>query len=66
LSTKKLTYDSASTELEQILEDLEEGNISIDKLAEKVERAGELLRFCNDKLRNTELKVNKIIEDLGL
>jgi exodeoxyribonuclease VII small subunit len=63
--TEKLSYEQAAAELEQILADLERGQIGIDVLAEKVERAGVLLRFCRDKLRDTEVKVNKIIEDLS-
>ena len=63
--SEKLSYEQAAAELEQILADLERGQIGIDVLAEKVERAGVLLRFCRDKLRDTEVKVNKIIEDLS-
>jgi exodeoxyribonuclease VII small subunit len=62
----KMSYESASAELAGILAELESGEIGIDLLAEKVERAGVLLRFCQDKLRDTELKVSQIIEDLGL
>ncbi len=61
-----MSYESASAELAGILAELESGEIGIDLLAEKVERAGVLLRFCQDKLRDTELKVSQIIEDLGL
>lgn len=63
--TKKLSYEKAADELEQILADLEGGQIGIDVLAEKVERAGVLLRFCRNKLRDTEAEVNKIIKDLS-
>ncbi len=61
-----LTYESASIELDQILLDLEGDKITIDLLAEKVERAGKLLNFCTTKLRTTEQKVQKIISDIGL
>jgi exodeoxyribonuclease VII small subunit len=60
------TYEKASEELDQILTDLEGDTITIDLLAEKVERAGKLLTFCTTKLRTTEAKVNKIISDIGL
>lgn len=66
MKQEKLTYESASAELSRILAELESNEIGIDQLAEKVERAGVLLRFCQDKLRDTEAKVSQIIEDLGL
>lgn len=61
-----LTYESAAKELEEILAQLKDDKVSIDDLAIKVERASVLLKFCNEKLRNTESKVNEIIEKLGL
>ena len=61
-----LTYEQAAKELDQILADLKTDNISIDKLAEQVERAAKLATFCSEKLRNTEAKINGIIQNLGL
>ncbi len=63
---KKLSYEEAAAELEQILQDLKSDRISIDKLAEKVERAGKLATYCSEKLRATEEQINGIIEKLGL
>jgi exodeoxyribonuclease VII small subunit len=61
-----LTYEQAAQELDQILAELKTDKISIDKLAEKVERAAKLASFCSQKLRTTEVKINEIIEKLGL
>lgn len=63
---EELTYESAAKELEEILEQLKEDKVSIDSLAEKVERASVLLKFCHEKLRHTESKVKDIVEKLGL
>ncbi len=52
-------YDKAVKELNTILNDLEEENVSIDKLTEKVNRAKELLVFCNAKLRSIELEFDE-------
>lgn len=62
----ELTYESASKELNEILNELKNESITIDKLAEKVERAALLASFCNEKLKTTEGKVNEIINKLGL
>ncbi len=63
---EELTYEKAERELEQILDDLRNDRISIDALAEKVERASKLIVFCKERLANTEKKVENIIKDLGL
>lgn len=63
---ENLTYESAAKELEGILEKLKSDTITIDALATQVERASYLLKFCSEKLRTTEAKVNEVIEKLGL
>jgi exodeoxyribonuclease VII small subunit len=42
---KKQHYESALEELQQIIQDLQEGNTSMDELADKSKRAKELIRF---------------------
>ena len=63
---ENLNYEQAAKELDQILADLKTDTISIDKLAEKVERAAKLATFCSQKLRTTEGKIKEIVEKLGL
>jgi exodeoxyribonuclease VII small subunit len=58
---KELTYEEALTQLQQIVKDLENREIKIDDLAEKVSKAKELVDFCRDKLSKTEDEINKII-----
>ena len=63
MSDKK-TYSNAFDELNQIVNDLEEGEVSVDELSEKVKRASELIEFCQEKLASTEEDVNSILKDL--
>ena len=58
------SYEAAFTELQELISDIENGEISVDQLSEKVKRASVLIQFCKDKLRATELDVEKILEDL--
>ena len=51
---KSLSYQSASDELREIVFSIENGNIGIDNLPEKIERASILLSFCKNKLRDIE------------
>jgi exodeoxyribonuclease VII small subunit len=60
----KLTYEEAYKELESIISDIEEGEIGVDVLSEKVKRAAELIAFCKQKLATTESDVQKILDDL--
>lgn len=63
---ESLTYEQAAKELESILTELKQDQISIDKLADKVERAAKLASFCSERLHSTETKINDIITKLGL
>lgn len=58
------TYSEAFDELQQIVSEIEEGQISVDELSEKVKRAALLINICKSKLSSTEEDVNKILKDL--
>jgi exodeoxyribonuclease VII small subunit len=58
------SYAEASTELETILTEIESGEIDLDLLSEKVERAAALLAMCRARLASTETKVKKVVADL--
>ena len=59
-----MKYTEAFDELQQIVSAMEEGQIGIDDLAEKVKRATELIQICKQKLTATEGDVQKILKDL--
>jgi len=58
------TYTEAFEELQQIVSEIEEGQISVDELSEKVKRAAQLIKVCKTKLSSTEEDVNKILREL--
>jgi exodeoxyribonuclease VII small subunit len=62
--SETLNYTQAFEELQQIIVDLEEGEINVDELSEKVKRATKLIAVCKSKLTETEEDVNKILRDL--
>ena len=57
-------YTEAYEELQRIVSEIENGEISVDELSDKVKRATELIRICKLKLTTTEEDVNKILKDL--
>jgi exodeoxyribonuclease VII small subunit len=62
--TKTITYTQAFEELQQIVSEIEQGEISVDILSEKVKRAAELIKICKAKLTETEEDVSKILKEL--
>lgn len=59
-----MKYTEAFEELQQIVSDIEEGEISVDELGVKVKRAAELIKLCKAKLVETEEDVNQILKEL--
>ncbi|HVK46758.1 MAG TPA: exodeoxyribonuclease VII small subunit [Pseudobacter sp.] len=64
MESSSLDYTLAFEELQQIVNDIELGEISVDELSDKVKRAAELIRICRNRLTTTEEDVNKIIKEL--
>lgn len=62
---KAVRYGEAVDEIEQILESIDRDDVDIDDLSDKVERAVELIRVCQDKLRATEARVTQALEGLA-
>ena len=61
---KILNYTEAFEELQSIVSEMEEGEISVDLLSEKVKRAAFLINICKKKLADTEGDVNQILKEL--
>ena len=59
---KNLKYEVALERLQEIVSLLEQKEIKIDDLADKVKEAKALVEFCREKLDKTEEEINKIIE----
>ena len=61
---KENNYSEALEELQTIVAEIEDGQISVDELSEKVKRAAVLIKICKSKLTSTEEDVAKILKDL--
>lgn len=60
----ELKYTTAFKELQQIVSDMEDGEITVDELSVKVKRAAELIKICKEKLSSTEEDVSQILKEL--
>ena len=61
---QEINYTEAYSELQRIVSEIEQGEISIDELSEKVKKAAFLINLCKTKLATTEEDVNKILKEL--
>lgn len=59
------TYTQAFEELQQIVREIERGEILIDELSEKVRRAKILIEVCKSKLSGTEADVSRLLANLS-
>jgi len=58
------SFRAAMDELEGILERIEGEEIDIDRLAEELRRAAQLLDLCRGKIRKAEVEVTQIVQSL--
>ena len=58
---KNLTFEEALSELEEIVEKLEQGDIDLEDSIDIYERGTLLKNHCKKKLELAEMKVDKII-----
>lgn len=65
MTTKKgLTYKEAISEIEEILQQIENDEPDVDQLSEKVKRLSSLVSWCREKLHNTEEEIEKILKGI--
>ncbi|WP_163321902.1 MULTISPECIES: exodeoxyribonuclease VII small subunit [Draconibacterium] len=64
MATKKVSYSEAMAEIEEILEKIENEELDVDELAEKVKRVSVLLKTCKDKLTKTNEQVEQILKEM--
>ncbi|WP_114749360.1 exodeoxyribonuclease VII small subunit [Pleomorphovibrio marinus] len=62
-NNKVFSYDKAMQRIEQIVEQLEGDDKSIDELADLVKEASSLVKDCKKKLKDTEGEISKAFED---
>ena len=62
--SEELNYESAYSELKVILSDLQNDQVTVDVLTEKVKRARVLLEFCRKKLADVDADVQDLLSDL--
>ncbi len=62
---KNEKFEDKMKELEEIINELESGEIDLDTSIEKYTRAMKLVGECDEKLKSIEGQVNKIVKEDG-
>ncbi len=58
---EKLSYEKAVARLEELVRRMENNETGIDKLADELKEARQLLSFCREKLFATEEEIKKAL-----
>ena len=61
---KKLSYEESISELETILSNVQDDNISLDKIQNSYMKGHLLLKHCEDLLQFVEQEVNEVNPEL--
>lgn len=59
----KKTFEQAMKQLEQIVQDLESGDLPLEKAIKKFEEGIELSRFCAEQLDESEKRITILTRD---
>ena len=57
-------YAQALDELDAILRELEGGDVDVDRLADRVARATELIAVCRQRISAARLRIDEVVADL--
>ncbi len=61
---KKESYKEAVDKLRTIVAEIENGDLDVDILSDKVKEATRLIKLCKDKLYKVDEEVKKVLEEL--
>lgn len=58
---KKINYEAALSEIEEIVNKMENDEFDIDQLSANLKRAQTLIKLCRDKLTKTDSEIKKLL-----
>ena len=59
----KKTFELAMKQLEQIVQELESGDMALEKAIKKFEEGIQLSKYCTDKLDESEKRITILLQD---
>lgn len=64
MAKKTESYNEAVEKLRKIVAEIENGDLDVDILSEKVKEATRLIKLCKEKLYKADEEVKKVLEEL--
>lgn len=61
----EMTYEKAMGQLEQIVRSVENNELDIDHLSEKLKEAQELIKLCKERLYKADEQVKQILDGVS-
>ncbi|MDA3890616.1 MAG: exodeoxyribonuclease VII small subunit [Salinivirgaceae bacterium] len=61
----KFSYENAVSEIEKTIEEIENEDLSVDELSDKVKKVASLLKKCKQKLIDTKGDVDQLLTDMS-
>ncbi len=58
--SQEITFEQAMTQLDEIVRKLESGQIPLEEAVKTYEKGMELKKICEEKLKNAEMKIEKL------
>lgn len=58
-----MTYEQAIQQLDDIVRQIETGELGIDQLTAQLKRAQELITFCRDTLYKTDEEIQQLLQN---
>jgi len=65
MAKKEFSFSDAVARIEEILKNMESGELDIDRLSAEVKQASELIKECQKRLKTTEAEINSIFRDIS-
>lgn len=60
---KEIKYEEAVKQLEDIVKQLENGELDLDDMSSELKKAQQLIKICKDRLTKTDEGIKKILEN---
>ncbi|AGY81247.1 MULTISPECIES: exodeoxyribonuclease VII small subunit [Carnobacterium] len=62
---KKLKFEEAMQQLEEIVTNLERGDVPLEEALDQFQKGVSLSKFCKETLQNAEQTLTKIVDENG-
>ena len=59
----EIKYEAALAELQTIVSKMENDELDVDQMSVQLKRAQELIKFCKEKLTQTDEEIKKILAE---